>query len=205
MNTGKIFASTLQIASGNPSCSVTDTCPFLDMQRAGFNFNVLSWFREDPNYNSDEDEDETPAEDRVPTLWWTVGLALSTIMCCAILATMFNMNVGEAILSLILGFLFSFIGVQSAGTTDVNPVSTVAKVSRTIELDSAGLSNVILVFHTGISTHLRWYRQGRRTRATACGDHEFDCRCCRRRRCWPVHRHDRYRLLSTTSFLAQND
>lgn len=64
----------------------------------------------------------------MPTLWWTLGLAASTIMCCAILATMFNMNVGEAILSLILGFAFSFIGVQSAGTTDVNPVTAVAKV-----------------------------------------------------------------------------
>ena len=91
----------------------------------------ISWFREDPNYNADEDEDLSPREDRVPTLWWTVGLALSTIMCIAIMATLFKMNVGEAILSLILGFLFSFIGVQSAGTTDVNPVSTVAKVSAT--------------------------------------------------------------------------
>lgn len=51
-------------------------------------------------------------------------------MCCAILATQFHMNVGEALLSLILGFIFSFIGVQSSGHTDVNPVSTVAKVSR---------------------------------------------------------------------------
>jgi hypothetical protein len=49
-------------------------------------------------------------------------------MCCAILATQFNMNVGEALLALILGFLFSFIGVQSSGVTDINPVSTVAKV-----------------------------------------------------------------------------
>ena len=97
--------------------------------KADINWNPISWFREDPNYNADEDEDLSPREDRVPTLWWTVGLALSTIMCIAIMATLFKMNVGEAILSLILGFLFSFIGVQSAGTTDVNPVSTVAKVS----------------------------------------------------------------------------
>ena len=99
--------------------------------KADINWNPISWFREDPNYNADEDEDLSPREDRVPTLWWTVGLALSTIMCIAIMATLFKMNVGEAILSLILGFLFSFIGVQSAGTTDVNPVSTVAKVSAT--------------------------------------------------------------------------
>ncbi|KAG6895581.1 hypothetical protein C0992_000543, partial [Termitomyces sp. T32_za158] len=92
--------------------------------------NPVSWFRRkelDP-----EDEDQTPIEDRIPTPWWTAGLFLSTIMCCAILATLFNMNVGEALLALILGFLFSFIGVQSAGQTDVNPVTTVAKASQLI-------------------------------------------------------------------------
>lgn len=51
-------------------------------------------------------------------------------MCCAILAKLFSMNVGEALLSLVLGFFFSFVGVQSAGYTDINPVTVVAKVSR---------------------------------------------------------------------------
>ncbi|EIW63154.1 OPT oligopeptide transporter [Trametes versicolor FP-101664 SS1] len=96
-----------------------------------FNANPREWFRGTANAD-EEDEDESPVEDRVPTVWWTFGLAASTIMCCAILATMFNMNVGEAILSLILGFAFSFIGVQSAGTTDVNPVTAVAKASQLV-------------------------------------------------------------------------
>ena len=100
---------------------------FKAIRDSGVNWNPLTWFREDPNYNPDNDEDLAPREHRVPTLWWTTGLAASTIMCIAILAKLFSMNVGEALLSLILGFLFSFIGVQSAGTTDVNPVSTVAK------------------------------------------------------------------------------
>ncbi|EEB99371.1 hypothetical protein MPER_00963, partial [Moniliophthora perniciosa FA553] len=30
-----------------------------------------------------DDEDHTPLEDRLPTLWWTVGLALNTVMSCA--------------------------------------------------------------------------------------------------------------------------
>ncbi|RPD54927.1 OPT oligopeptide transporter [Lentinus tigrinus ALCF2SS1-7] len=105
---------------------------YRNIKNAGINLNPVSWFRQDPDYNADEDEDLSPREHRVPTSWWTLGLAASVIMCCAILATMFSMNVGEAILSLILGFLFSFIGVQSAGTTDVNPVSTVAKASQLI-------------------------------------------------------------------------
>jgi uncharacterized oligopeptide transporter (OPT) family protein len=36
------------------------------------------------------------------------------------------------LLALLLGFLFSFIGVQSSGYTDINPISTVAKASQLI-------------------------------------------------------------------------
>lgn len=93
-------------------------------------FNWRGWFKNselDP-----EDEDQTPMEDRVPTWWWTVSLAISTIVSIAILSTMFHFNVGEALLALILGFFFSFIGVQSAGATDINPVTTVAKGSQLI-------------------------------------------------------------------------
>lgn len=39
---------------------------------------------------------------------------------------------GEGILSFLLAFLFSFIGVQSAGDTDINPISAVAKASQII-------------------------------------------------------------------------
>ncbi|KAG5634750.1 hypothetical protein H0H81_000893, partial [Sphagnurus paluster] len=99
-------------------------------------FNVRSWFTR-PNSIGEEEEDQTPLEDRVPTSWWTVGLFFSTVMCCAILATQFHMNVGEAILALLFGFIFSFIGVQSSGHTDINPVSTIAKASQLIFGDIA--------------------------------------------------------------------
>ena len=71
-------------------------------------------------------------EDRVPTSWWTGGLLISTIASVTILSTLFHFNAGEAILALILGFLFSFIGVHSAGQADINPVSTIAKASQLI-------------------------------------------------------------------------
>ena len=59
-------------------------------------------------------------------------MAASTIGSVAILSTQFHFNVGEALLALIIGFLFSFVSVQSAGHTDINPVSTVAKGSQLI-------------------------------------------------------------------------
>ncbi|KAF8893198.1 oligopeptide transporter [Gymnopilus junonius] len=93
--------------------------------------NPVSWFRR-RNDIDPEDEDQTPAEDRVPLAWWTIGLFISIVMSCAILATQFHLNVGEAILSLVLGFIFSFIAVQSSGQTDINPVSTVAKASQLV-------------------------------------------------------------------------
>ncbi|KAJ3530211.1 hypothetical protein NMY22_g8666 [Coprinellus aureogranulatus] len=92
-------------------------------------FNPRKWFTRSLG---EEDEDQTPIEDRVPHWWWITGIILSTIASCAILSRLFHMNVGTAILSLVLGFLFSFIAVQSSGYTDVNPVSTVAKASQLV-------------------------------------------------------------------------
>jgi len=105
--------------------------PTVRSMRGNFAKNIKGLFTRQSELNP-EDEDQTPLADRVPTLWWTVGLCLSTIMSCAILATMFPFNVGDAILALLLGFIFSFIAVQSSGATDVNPVSTVAKASQLI-------------------------------------------------------------------------
>ncbi|CCO27813.1 putative drug/proton antiporter YHK8 [Rhizoctonia solani AG-1 IB] len=89
--------------------------------------------RGDPNtIHHEDDNDPTRPEDRVPAWAWGSGLVLSLIMSCALLATQFSLNVGEVILALVLGFIFSFIGVQSSGYTDINPVSTVAKASQLI-------------------------------------------------------------------------
>jgi uncharacterized oligopeptide transporter (OPT) family protein len=48
---------------------------------------------------------------------------------CADLIELFR---GEAILSFLLAFIFSFIGVQSSGDTDINPIGSVAKASQII-------------------------------------------------------------------------
>ncbi|KAF5330038.1 hypothetical protein D9611_010470 [Ephemerocybe angulata] len=92
-------------------------------------FDPRGWFT---RTLQDDDEDRTPLEDRVPHTWWIGGLLVSTVACCAILSKLFHMNVGTSILALVLGFIFSFIAVQSSGHTDVNPVSTVAKASQLV-------------------------------------------------------------------------
>jgi len=110
-------------------CNMLPT--FIRLGREGMqNLNIKGLFR--PRSADYVDEDSTPIEHRVPLLWWTTGLLASVIMTCALLATQFNFGVGEGILSMLLGFIFSFIAVLSSGTTDINPVSTVAKASQLI-------------------------------------------------------------------------
>ena len=93
--------------------------------------------RNDPNYlreasESESDVDPAPLEDRVPTWAWVSGLLISVIVTCALASTQFHMNVGEVILALIFGFIFSFLAVQSSGDTDLNPVSACAKASQLV-------------------------------------------------------------------------
>jgi len=105
---------------------------FREMHKGGhLKLNPREWFRKNET-DLESEEDEFSSSAAVPMWWWIVGLSASVVMSCAILATMFEMNVGEAILALLLGFIFSFIGVQSSGYTDVNPISTVAKASQLI-------------------------------------------------------------------------
>lgn len=88
-------------------------------------FNVKSLFK--PRGEDYEDEDLTPVAHRVPFAWWSTGLIASVILTCALLATQFKMNVGESILAMVLGFIFSFIAVLSSGTTDINPGLALSK------------------------------------------------------------------------------
>jgi len=89
-------------------------------------------FVRDPDYVPEADIDPAPYEDRVKTWWWVSGTFIAIVVSCALMGTQFHMGVGETILALLLGFIFSFIGVQSAGDTDINPVSTCAKASQII-------------------------------------------------------------------------
>ncbi|KAF8335067.1 oligopeptide transporter [Cantharellus anzutake] len=90
--------------------------------------------RSDPDFGRGikDDNDPAPLEDHVPSWAWLGGLIISIALTCSIVTTQWNMNVGEAVLALIFGFLLSFLAVRSAGDTDLNPVSTCAKASQLV-------------------------------------------------------------------------
>ncbi|KAG5440127.1 hypothetical protein PCANB_001696 [Pneumocystis canis] len=76
--------------------------------------------------------DPAPLDSQIPTWQWLPLLFLSIVFTCLILFFQYNINIGLSLFSVLLGFLFSFVGVQSSGVTDVNPVSTCAKSSQLI-------------------------------------------------------------------------
>ena len=77
-------------------------------------------------------DDPALPHEQVPVWAWTAGLALSVLGTIIVGKLSFGMDVGVSILALIFAFIFSFIGVQSSGTTDVNPVGVIAKASQLI-------------------------------------------------------------------------
>ena len=50
-------------------------------------------FAKDPQYTPEEDNDPAPYEDRVKNWWWQIGVILSVIISCALLATQFQIGV----------------------------------------------------------------------------------------------------------------
>ena len=77
-------------------------------------------------------DDPAPPHEQVPIWAWSGGLTLSVLATIIVGKLSFGMDVGVSILTLILAFIFSFIGVQASGTTDVNPVGPIAKASQLV-------------------------------------------------------------------------
>ena len=75
-------------------------------------------------------DDPAPVNEQVP--WWMIygGLAVSIFFTCLVLGLQYKQNVGISILSIIFGFLFSFIGVESCGRTNVSQPHQVFAVFR---------------------------------------------------------------------------
>ncbi|CAO3639413.1 unnamed protein product [Mucor hiemalis] len=80
-----------------------------------------------------KDENEIFNDDElVPTWWWLVGTLCSIIFTCAIMGEFFGMPLYQSIVAIILGFILSFVGVQAAGETDINPTGSIGKMSQLI-------------------------------------------------------------------------
>ncbi|SAL96625.1 hypothetical protein [Absidia glauca] len=81
----------------------------------------------------ERDPDEIFEEhELVPTWWWLSGTLISIVFTCAIMGEYFGMPVYQSIISIILAFIFSFVGVQAAGETDINPTGAVGKMSQLV-------------------------------------------------------------------------
>lgn len=79
------------------------------------------------------DENETfKPEELIPASWWIGGTFLSIVFTCAIMGKYFGMPVYQSIISIILGFIFSFVGIQATGETDINPVGSIGKMSQLV-------------------------------------------------------------------------
>lgn len=76
--------------------------------------------------------DPAPPHEQVPWWMWSGGIVFSIFLSCLVLGVQYNQNVGLTLLSIVLAFLFSFIGAESAGRTNVIPVTTIGNTSQLI-------------------------------------------------------------------------
>ncbi|KAF8928198.1 OPT oligopeptide transporter protein-domain-containing protein [Dissophora ornata] len=85
-------------------------------------------------HDDEETEDEDAPEDQlVPLKIWVCGLILSSSLCLFLIWVLFkdeHMPVYATALALVLGSLLSVLGVRALGSTDLNPVSGIGKVSQ---------------------------------------------------------------------------
>ncbi|KAF9346482.1 hypothetical protein BGX34_003857, partial [Mortierella sp. NVP85] len=78
-------------------------------------------------------DDDAPIDQLVPLKVWVCGLILSTALCLLLIWVIFkdqHMPVYATLLAVILGCILSVLGVRALGSTDLNPVSGIGKVSQ---------------------------------------------------------------------------
>ncbi|KAG0709867.1 OPT oligopeptide transporter protein-domain-containing protein [Suillus ampliporus] len=80
----------------------------------------------------DNSFDPVPEHERVPFWAWGSLLVLSTIITCVVMAVQFGQNVGITLLAILFSFLFSFIGCESVGRTNINPATSIGNASQLI-------------------------------------------------------------------------
>ncbi|KAG0691873.1 hypothetical protein DFH29DRAFT_1009940 [Suillus ampliporus] len=65
-----------------------------------------------------------PKHERVPFWAWGSLLVLSVIVTCIVMSVQFGQDVDVTLLAIVFSFLFSFIGCENAGRTNINPVGS---------------------------------------------------------------------------------
>ena len=76
--------------------------------------------------------DPAPPHEQVPWWAWTGGIVLSAFFSCLVLGLQYGQNVGVTILSIVFAFLFSFIGAESCGRTNIIPVTSIGNASQLV-------------------------------------------------------------------------
>ncbi|KAF9287557.1 hypothetical protein BGZ68_001654 [Mortierella alpina] len=83
--------------------------------------------------DEDVDDEDAPIDQLVPLKVWVCGLILSSALCLCLISIVFkdqHMPIYATLLALVLGSLLSILGVRALGSTDLNPVSGIGKVSQ---------------------------------------------------------------------------
>lgn len=83
---------------------------------------------------NEEDIIEEPCtpDELVPTWMWGGGIIISIIFTCLIMGLQFKQNVGVTILAIVFAFIFSFIGAESCGRTNIIPVTSIGNASQLV-------------------------------------------------------------------------
>lgn len=107
--------------------------PLINMARIHFT-NKQSYQAVNKHPKSDESDDDAPPEQLISTRNTIIGLILAVLIC--IFATRHTfaefISIPLTLLALVLAMLLSVMGVQALGTTDINPVSGISKITQLI-------------------------------------------------------------------------
>ncbi|MCJ1257873.1 hypothetical protein MMC24_005701 [Lignoscripta atroalba] len=77
-------------------------------------------------------QDSATDDEQVKWWMWFPGLVAVIILTCVVLGLQYQMPVGMAILSIFLGFVFSFLAIQCTGVTDITPLTAASKASQLV-------------------------------------------------------------------------
>jgi len=75
-------------------------------------------------------DDPAPPHEQVPWWAWTGGLVISAFFTCLVLGLQYGQNVGVSLLSIVFAFIFSIIGAESTGRTNITRVTSIGNASQ---------------------------------------------------------------------------